>query len=60
MPEQPGRRNDVTQDQNDPPSRDDLTEAQVWEWAEDHWQIREIAPDEQTNVGGSPESVEEP
>jgi hypothetical protein len=50
----------VTEDQDTPPSREGLSDAQVWEWADDHWQIREIAPFEQTNVGGSPEPVEEP
>ncbi len=60
MAEQPGEGNDVVQDRDDPPSRKGLTEAQVWEWAEDHWQVREIAPDEHTNLGGSPEPVEEP
>ena len=27
----------MSEDQNAPPSRDGLSESQVWEWAGDHW-----------------------
>jgi hypothetical protein len=50
----------VSEDPNSPPSREGLTDAQVWEWADDHWQIREIRPHEEPNAGGSPAPVEEP
>lgn len=26
----------------------------VWEWAGDHWRVREIPPFEEPNAGGSP------
>ena len=47
-------------DQDHPPSRDGLGDAEVWEWAEDHWEVRTIAAHEQPNAGGSPAPVEEP
>ena len=50
----------MTEDRDNPPSRDGLTDAQVWEWAEDHWRVREIPPSEEPNKGGSPDPVGEP
>jgi hypothetical protein len=50
----------VTEDQNHPPSRAGLSDAEVWEWVDDHWQVREIAPFEEPNAGGSPAPVDEP
>jgi hypothetical protein len=50
----------VTQDQDSPPDRDGLTDAQVWEWTGERWEIREIAPFEEPNAGGSPAPVDEP
>lgn len=48
------------QDQDHPPSRDGLTDSQVWEWVGDHWRIRTITATEEPNRGGSPAPVEEP
>jgi hypothetical protein len=50
----------VTQDQDSPPDRDGLTDAQVWEWTGERWEIREIAAFEEPNAGGSPAPVDEP
>jgi hypothetical protein len=50
----------VSDDQNNPPSRDGLGDDEVWEWADDHWEIRRILPFEEPNAGGSPAGVEEP
>jgi hypothetical protein len=50
----------VTQDQDSPPGRDGLTDAQVWEWTGERWEIREIAAFEEPNAGGSPAPVDEP
>jgi hypothetical protein len=51
---------DTSESQDLPPSRDGLSDAEVWEWAEGHWRVRTIAPFEETNAGGSPAPVEEP
>jgi hypothetical protein len=32
----------VSEDPNSPPSREGLTDAQVWEWADDHWQTSQV------------------
>jgi hypothetical protein len=47
-------------DRDAPPSRDGLTDAQVWEWVDGAWRVREIALFEEPNAGGSPAPVEEP
>jgi len=46
-------------DQEHPPPRDGLTDAQVWEWVGDRWQVREIGAFEEPNPGGSPAPAEE-
>jgi hypothetical protein len=43
-----------------PPSREGLSDSEVWEWAGDHWRVRTIAPFEEPNAGGSPAPVDEP
>lgn len=43
----------MSEDINHPPSREGLTDAQVWVWSGDHWQVRTLDPDEVTNAGGS-------
>ena len=49
----------MTDDRDHPPPRDGLTDAQVWEWADDeHWQVREIAAFEHPNLGGSVDPVD--
>jgi 3-oxoadipate enol-lactonase len=48
------------QDQDHPPSREGLSESQVWEWVGDHWRIRTITAFEEPNRGGSPAPVDEP
>jgi hypothetical protein len=50
----------VSEDQNRPPSRDGLSEDEVWQWCDDRWEIRRILPYEETNAGGSPAPAEEP
>ena len=50
----------MTEDLNSPPSREGLSDAEVWEWSEGHWRIREILPHEEPNRGGSPAPVDEP
>jgi hypothetical protein len=55
-----GYNSGVSDDQNNPPSRDGLGDDEVWEWADDHWEIRRILPFEEPNAGGSPAGVEEP
>ncbi len=50
----------MSQDPNSPPSREGLNDAEVWEWADDHWQIRTILATEEPNAGGSPAPAEEP
>jgi hypothetical protein len=50
----------TTQDRDHPPSRDGLTDAEVWEWTDDGWRVRTIAPDEEANAGGNPAPHEEP
>lgn len=50
----------MTDDPDTAPSREGLSDAEVWEWAEGHWRIRRIAPFEEPNRGGSPAPVEEP
>lgn len=47
-------------DQDHPPSREGLTDSQVWEWVGDHWRIRTITAFEEPNRGGSPAPVDEP
>ena len=49
----------MSDDPSSPPSREGLSDAEVWEWSEDHWQLRRIAPFEEPNAGGSPAPVEE-
>ena len=44
----------MSEDQNAPPSRDDLSESEVWEWAGDHWRVRQIPLFEEPNAGDSP------
>jgi hypothetical protein len=48
----------MSQDRNSPPSRDGLSDAEVWEWADDHWQVRAIPLFEEPNEGGSPAPTE--
>jgi hypothetical protein len=50
----------MSEDQNTPPSREGLSDAEVWEWTGDRWQVRTILPDEEPNAGGSPAPVDEP
>jgi hypothetical protein len=41
-------------DQDQPPSREGLSDAQAWVWDGDHWQVRRIGLLEEGNEGGSP------
>jgi hypothetical protein len=50
----------MSEDQNAPPSRDGLSDSEVWEWTGDHWQVRHIPPLEEPNAGGSPAPVDDP
>jgi hypothetical protein len=50
----------VSEHRDEPPSREGLSDAEVWEWAQDHWRVRTIAPSEEPNAGGSPAPVDEP
>jgi hypothetical protein len=50
----------VPDDPDDPPSREGLGDADVWEWADGHWRVRRIGAFEEPNAGGSPAPVEEP
>jgi hypothetical protein len=50
----------TNESQDHPPSREGLSDAEVWEWAEDHWRVRRIAAFEEPNAGGSPAPVDEP
>jgi hypothetical protein len=50
----------MSESQDRPPPRDGLSDSEVWEWADDHWQVRRIAPFEEPNAGGSPAPVDEP
>jgi hypothetical protein len=50
----------MSQDQNTAPSREGLSDAEVWEWADDHWRVRRIPPFEEPNPGGSPAPVDDP
>jgi hypothetical protein len=50
----------MTEDQNQPPSREGLSDSEVWEWAGDRWRVRTIAPFEEPNDGGSPAPVDDP
>jgi hypothetical protein len=50
----------VTEDQDHPPPRDGLTDAQVWEWVDDRWRVRTIGATEEPNAGGSPAPVDDP
>jgi len=47
-------------DQDHPPSREGLSDSEVWEWVGDHWRIRTITAFEEPNRGGSPAPVDEP
>jgi 3-oxoadipate enol-lactonase len=48
------------EDQDHPPSREGLSDSEVWEWVGDHWRIRTIAGFEEPNRGGSPAPVDDP
>jgi hypothetical protein len=50
----------MSHDQNKPPSREGLSDAEVWEWTGDHWRVRRIPPFEEPNPGGSPAPVDDP
>jgi hypothetical protein len=50
----------VTESQDHPPSREGLSDSEVWEWVGDRWQIRRIAAFEEPNSGGSPAPVDDP
>lgn len=43
-----------------PPSREGLSDAQVWEWSGDRWQLRSIGAAEEPNLGGSVSPLPEP
>lgn len=46
-------------DRDHPPSREGMSDAEVWEWTDEGWQMRVIAAAEEPNLGGSPAPVEE-
>jgi hypothetical protein len=48
------------QDQEHPPPREGLSDAEVWEWTGEQWQVRRIGAFEEGNPGGSPAPVDEP
>ena len=50
----------MSESQDEPPSRDGLSDSEVGEWVGDSWQVRTIAPFEEPNAGGSPAPVDEP
>jgi hypothetical protein len=50
----------VNQDPDRPPSRDGLTDAEVWEWTDGEWRVRVIGAFEEPNSGGSPAPVDDP
>ncbi len=49
----------MTEEQNVEPSREGLSDAEVWEWAGDHWRVRRIPALEEPNAGGSPAPVDD-
>jgi hypothetical protein len=53
-------REDMSEDQDHPPSRDGLSDSEVWEWVGDRWRVRRIEAFEEPNAGGSPAPVDEP
>ena len=55
-----GTEGEQVGDQDHPPSRDGLSDSEVWEWVGDHWRIRTITAFEEPNRGGSPAPVDEP
>jgi hypothetical protein len=50
----------VSQSQDEPPTREGLSDAEVWEWTGEQWRVREIPAFEEPNPGGSPAPVDDP